>query len=221
MSLLLWLVVIPDLMPAVGELGYTLERYDGSTRIYFENKGQVHLYNTEWQVIVYIDLKGISNQSNEIERYIKHIDKLCQEIVVQNWTDCYHFLEISRKKLQQIKRAENLVADITDRKLYKIRRRRNVFNFIGEISKVLFGTMDNDDAKYYNEQIRQFEENSDDITKLLKQELIVVKSTLGAINNILTDMEYNQKKVEDGLIQVKNFLVSNGRKPEESKCFSG
>jgi hypothetical protein len=51
--------------------------------------------------------------------------------------------------------------------------------------------MDNDDAKYYNEQIRHFEENSDDITKLLKQQLVVVKSTLGAISDTLTDMEYN------------------------------
>jgi hypothetical protein len=94
MSILLWLVVIPDLAPALGKLGYTLEKYDESTGIYYENKGQVNLYNTEWQVVVYIDLKGISSQSNEVDQYIKHKNKLCQEIVVQNWTDCYHFLEI-------------------------------------------------------------------------------------------------------------------------------
>jgi len=28
-----------------------------------------------------------------------------------------------------------------------------VFNFIGGISKILFGTMDNDDASYYAEKI--------------------------------------------------------------------
>jgi hypothetical protein len=208
MSILLWLVAIPDLISAVGELGYTLESYDGSTGIYFESKGQVHLYNTEWQVIVYINLREISSQSNEIEQYIKHIDKLCQELVVQNWTNCYHSSDISRNKLQQVKRTENLTTDISDPKLNKIRKRRGVFNFIGEISKILFGTMDNDDAKYYNEQIKHFEENSDDITKLMKQQLVVVKSTLGAIGDTLTDMEYNQKKVENGLIQVKNFLDS-------------
>jgi hypothetical protein len=129
-------------------------------------------------VIVYINLKEISSQSNEIEQYIKHTDKLCQELVVQNLTDCYHFSEISRNKLQQVKRTENLITDISDHKLNKIRKRRGVFNFIGEISKILFGTMDNDDAKYYNEQIKHFEENSDDITKLMKQQLVVVKSTL-------------------------------------------
>jgi hypothetical protein len=208
MSILLWLVVIPDLGPALGELGYTLEKYDESTGIYYENKGQVNLYNTEWQVVVYNDLKGISSQSNEVDQYIKHINKLCQEIAAQNWTDCYHFSEISKDKLQQVKRTENLIIDITDHKLRKTRKRRGVFNFIEEISEVLFGTMDNEDAKYYNEHIRHFEENSDDITKLLKQQLIVVRSTLGTINNTLTDMENNQEKVKSGLIQTKSFLDS-------------
>jgi hypothetical protein len=77
------------------------------------------------------------------------------------------------------------------------------FNFSGEVNKVLFGTMDDEDAKYYNEQIKHFEKNSDDITKLLKQQLIVVKSSLGSVNGTLTDMEYNQKEC---LMQVKNHL---------------
>jgi hypothetical protein len=68
--------------------------------------------------------------------------------------------------------------------------------------------MDNEDGKYYNEQIRHFEENSDDITKLLKQQLIVVSFTLGAINYALNDMEYNQEKVKNGLIQIKSSLES-------------
>jgi hypothetical protein len=36
--------------------------------------------------------------------------------------------------------------------------RRGVFNFIGEVSKILFGTMDNEDVEHYNEQIRHLEE---------------------------------------------------------------
>ncbi|KDR06843.1 hypothetical protein L798_03895 [Zootermopsis nevadensis] len=68
--------------------------------------------------------------------------------------------------------------------------------------------MDNDDAQYYNEQIKHFEENSDDMTKLLKQQLYVVKSSLGAINNTLTDMEYNEEKVKRGLTEIKNYIKS-------------
>jgi hypothetical protein len=67
--------------------------------------------------------------------------------------------------------------------------------------------MDDDDAKYYNEQIRHFEENSNDMTNLLKQQ-IYVKSSLGAINNTLTGMEYNEEKVKKGLFQIRNYILS-------------
>jgi hypothetical protein len=58
-----------------------------------------------------------------------------------------------------------------------------VFNFIGELTKILFGKMYEDDAKYYNEQIQFFEQNSEDMNTLLKQKLSVVRSSLGAVNN--------------------------------------
>jgi len=60
-----------------------------------------------------------------------------------------------------------------------------VFNFIGELSKILFGPMDDDDdANFYNKQIKIFEQNSEDMYTLLKQ-LTVVKSSFGAVNNTL------------------------------------
>ncbi|XP_023723395.1 uncharacterized protein LOC111873154 [Cryptotermes secundus] len=46
------------------------------------------------------------------------------------------------------------------------------------------------------------------MTKLLKQQLVIVRSTLGIMNNTLKDMEYNQEKVKDGLVQIKKFLES-------------
>jgi hypothetical protein len=38
-------------------------------------------------------------------------------------------------------------------KYIRKRMRRGVFNFIREVSKILFGTMDNEDLECYNEQI--------------------------------------------------------------------
>lgn len=68
--------------------------------------------------------------------------------------------------------------------------------------------MDDNDAKYCNEHTKFLEENSEDITKLLWQQLIVVKSLLGTINDTLADMECKQEKVEKGLIQIESFSES-------------
>ena len=77
---------------------------------------------------------------------------------------------------------------------------------MGEISKVLFGTPDENDADYYDEQIRNFERNSEDTTNLLKQQLYVIKSTLGALNDTLADMEHNDKLVRKGLSDIQTYL---------------
>jgi hypothetical protein len=204
--LLIWTGTIHANPPTQEEPGYQVEKYGESTGIYYEGQGQLSLYNTEWQVVVYANLKEIDNRSNEIELYLKHINTLCQDIAIRNWTDCYHFPEIAKEKLQRLKKTENLIIEVSDRRSRKPRRRRGVFNFIGEVSKVLFGTLDNEDATYYNEQIKHFEENSDDLTRLLRQQLVVVRSTLGTINDTLIDMETNQENVRAGLTQVKKFL---------------
>jgi hypothetical protein len=44
------------------------------------------------------------------------------------------------------------------------RKRRGVLNFMGELCKISFGTKDESDARYYNQQINLlvFEQNAED-----------------------------------------------------------
>jgi hypothetical protein len=181
-ALMFWIFQTQDSTCSANELNYKVEKYDHSPGIYFESKGHAKLYNTEWKTVVYINLKETTNQSVLVGQYIKHIKQLCQETEIRNWTGCNHFADSARDKFRQVQKAEDLLVDITDNRYSNKRSKRGVFNFIGEVSKILFGTLDDDDAKFYNEQIRHFEENSDSLTNLLKQQLIVVKSTLGTVN---------------------------------------
>jgi len=81
-----------------------------------------------------------------------------------------------------------------------------VFNFVGELSKILFGTMDDDDAKYYNEQIKLFEQNSENTNTLLRQQLSVVRSSLGAVNNTLADVEYNENLMKVWINRITEYM---------------
>lgn len=74
------------------------------------------------------------------------------------------------------------------------------------MSKVLFGTLDENDADCYDEQVRRLERNSDDNTDLLKQYVYVIKSTLGALNENLADIEHNDKLVRKGLSDIQTYM---------------
>lgn len=63
-SILLWLVLIRDSAPTLSKINYTMEEYDGSSRIFYEIKGQVYPYDKERELVVYVNLNRISKQSN-------------------------------------------------------------------------------------------------------------------------------------------------------------
>jgi hypothetical protein len=73
---------------------------------------------------------------------------------------------------------------------------------------MLFGTLDGDDAQYYNEQIEHFEQNSNSLTRLLRQQLTVVRSTLGAVNDTLVEVTRNEERMREGLVRIQSYVNS-------------
>ena len=141
---------------------------------------------------MYVNLDNPDNEALMLRQYVHHVEILCQTTDIGNLRGCAHFGSDTRVRLNQFAKTEGLLKEITGQETGKKRKKRGVFNFIGELSKILFGSRDNGDAKYYNDQIKLFEQNSEDMNTLLRQQLSVVKSSLGAVNNTLTDVKYNE-----------------------------
>jgi hypothetical protein len=112
--------------------------------------------------MVYADLKQTTNQSVLLKQYIKH-----KSIVSRD----SHFLTL-QEMFYEVQKSEKLLLDITDHKYSRKHVKRAVFNSIEEVStrKTYFLTLD-DNAKLC--EIRHAEENSDSLTNLLKQQLVV------------------------------------------------
>jgi hypothetical protein len=118
------------------------------------------------------------------------------------------FRESIADRFRHLRSSESLLRDTVGKRNEGFKR-RGVLNFVGQINKILFGTLDENDAVYYNEQIRKFEETSDDLTDLLKPQVCVIKTTLEAFNDRPTDTEHNDKLVQKGLFDIKTYLDSS------------
>jgi hypothetical protein len=64
---------------AVGDSGYTVEKYDESPGIYFENMGVAALYNTASRTVLYMDLRKLDNETLALRQYIHHVEMLSGE----------------------------------------------------------------------------------------------------------------------------------------------
>jgi len=87
----------------------------------------------------------------------------------------------------------------------RVRFKRGVFNFIGGISKILFGTMDNEDASYYAERISNLEMEQIDFLKLSKEQITVVNSTLRSLNSTLLAVSENERILSKGLEEMPDM----------------
>jgi hypothetical protein len=146
-----WLAIAIGLATAVMATAlagseYSIDNYDKSPGIYYESKGTAVLFNVVWKIIVYVDLNSADRETLALRQYVHHVET-CQNSVVRNWTACAHFNEASGR-LGQIGKTEVLLKEITNH--YGGSKRGRVFNSIGELSKIVFGTMVN--AKNYNKQ---------------------------------------------------------------------
>ena len=79
------------------------------------------------------------------------------------------------------------------------RYKRGVFNFIGGISKILFGILDNEDANYYSEKINSLEKEQLEFLRLSREQITVVKSTLRSLNSTLLAVSDNERILSKGL----------------------
>ena len=89
------------------------------------------------------------------------------------------------------------------------RIRRGWFDIIGKGAKVLFGTMDSDDAEHYDTLIKQSEENSRVVTTLVKDQINIVRTTILTVNNTLKAVTDNQKILFQSLGNITNAINNN------------
>ena len=99
---------------ALSELGYTVERYEGSPGVYYENKGMTVMYSVEWRTILYADIDKLDNDTLALRHYVHHVDMLCQMSIVRNWTGCAHFSDYVRHRLDQLTRTGGLLKKSQD-----------------------------------------------------------------------------------------------------------
>jgi hypothetical protein len=86
------------------------------------------------------------------------------------------------------------------------RNKRGVFDFVGGISKILFGMLDAENANYYTNKISQLESEQLHFLKLSKEQITVVKSTLRSVNSTLLSVFENERYLSKGLEEMANHI---------------
>lgn len=190
-------------------LDYRQEKILQSPGLYYESRGEADLYSSEWKIITFVNLTTLDVEFKRVEEYGERTLNFCEKNSKAQWiqySGCQVFMPSLRPKLAQLQQMKRILVQLSAKPQPSSKRRRGIFNFVGEVSKVLFGTLDERDAAYYTEQISKMEEDQSQFLKITQQHITLMRSTIAAVNGTLEDVAKNEKMLSDGLTKIKEMI---------------
>ena len=115
-----------------------------------------------------------------------------------NYTGCLNSIRQNDRQIKEVNGLKLSLRQLTQGSVSR-RKKRGVFNLVGDISKILFGTMDDHDANYYADKVSQLEREQLDFLKITREQISVVKATLRSVNSTLRTVLENEKILSKGL----------------------
>lgn len=177
--------------------------------IYFDAWGYVQLYASHYKLITYVNMEPARESLRQVKKHVQSVSQFCDGIKNQTWygyTDCLAFRSYIGNRIRYVERLKDIVADYTVEEPIPKRRKRGVLNFIGHISKILFGTLDNDDAAYYTSKISELEQDQKEFLRIAKDQMTVIKSAVSSFNSTIRDVERNERVLKDGLAKLTSHV---------------
>jgi hypothetical protein len=197
--------------PIAIALDVTVQQFKESPGLYYDYIGEARLYSTEWKVVTYINLRTVDDNFRTLRNYAQMSVDFCKKhehMFWVNYTGCLNTIRQTDRPIKEVNDLKLILRQLTrnEDELLHTRNKRGVFNFIGGISKILFGTLDNEDANYYADKITHLENEQLDFLKHSKEQISVVKTTLRSVNSTLLTVSENEKFLSKGLEEMAKHV---------------
>lgn len=177
--------------------------------IYFDAWGYVQLYASHHKLVTYVNMEPPRESLRLVKRHVQSVFQFCDGIKNRTWygyTDCLSFRSYISNRIKYVERLKDVIADYTTEEARSLRRKRGALNFIGQLSKVLFGILDEDDAAYYTDKISELEHDQKDFLRIAKDQMTVIKSAVSSFNSTIRDVEKNERILKEGLAELVSHV---------------
>jgi hypothetical protein len=221
MELKLWFAcVVLVTSSEVNALDVTVQQFKETPGLYYDFIGEVELYNTEWKIITYIDLNTVDDNFKTVKNYAQMSADFCKKyenILWVNFTDCTNSINRTDRLIREVENLQSILRQLmrNEDEFIHARNKRGIFDFVGGISKILFGMLDAENANYYTNKISQLENEQLDFLKLSKEQITVVKYTLWSVNSTLLTVSENERCLSKGIEEMAKHTDDQNKEIKE------
>lgn len=155
---------------------YAISTITNNPGIYSDRWGSLRTHQTAWSLVTHIDLsKFLQRRVNLNSEWLKLSQEchyLSEHCTIRNQLTA--ILTTMRTLAEEQRDIEELTQNYQEPDYN--RRKRAPLSFIGTISRALFGTLDAEDAEFYNERIESLENDTRSMIELIANQTHVIKS---------------------------------------------
>ena len=145
----------------------------GDKSLFIEDIQKIFLYHNQVKLIVGVDTSVIQQAKEKATYQLSKLNQLCKQ------SNCRESAEINVLKIK-INTLESKF--IHYKNLMHLRMKRGLFNFVGSISKTLFGTLDNSDLNLINQNMDKLFDTNNKMTQVVKNQTLMIKNVLKLSN---------------------------------------
>lgn len=175
-----------------------------SPGIYFDPVGSLKIIDGYLSVIIPSDISFIRPHINNLYGVIDSSKRLCKQSKLFTDIECLNLLQPLSIRYQDILRDFESISHLIDNRS----KRSAWFGGIGTVFKHLFGVMDEEDAIRYSSAIQTVEKDQTQLTKLIKENILITTSTLSSIKEITENITINEQRLNSAVELLSRHLLN-------------
>jgi len=172
---------------------YEIQEFRDNPGMYFEKFGRLHYARETWKLVIKLDHTTLTRRYEQITKYLRQTEAVCKTTQA-----CARIEAITRKEMKYLK---SIMTQIQTIYRSPTNKRRGLVDGIGSIAKSLFGTMDANDEKLINEQIKLLQNKQLTLQHAAQNQITILNATIAHIENIETIIDRNEKLLQRQMIK--------------------
>lgn len=171
------------------------------TGVIYSELAKTFISYNKWQICYYYDLSEYYDKIEKFKLCIEQMHLICSKIP-SNET-CAIISNQFNNHLESIKDDAETLESFENG---NHRERRAPFEFIGKINNLLFGIMDAETARLYDEKINELQEDATKTSDLMKHQTLLVKGSIELNNKTFSSLKENVETLDQEIVNLSSKL---------------
>lgn len=182
-----------------------IEYITKSPGILFDPVGTLRIMNDYFHIVIPVDVSPIKSHIENIKNVFDNVQFYCRESNEIDYSQCQNILQPLHVLYDDILRDFESISHIISTGISK---RSAWFSGVGTVFKHIFGTLDEDDAKSYDDAIQVLYNNDKKLAESITKSIMVSQTAISKINDSLHEININQAKLND-VIDNLSYSIKN------------